>query len=72
MSYGVDVGRDGKVEIYRVGRGGIEIGGREVVGEEGVEVRVLRIREYYEERAGCEFFAGRDDLLAMERGRLGG
>jgi len=55
MSYGVDVGRGGKVEIYRVGRGGIEMGGREVVGEEGVEVRVLRIREYYEERAGCEF-----------------
>ena len=55
MSYGVDVKSDGKVEVYKVQRGGIEIGGRETVGEEGFEVRVLRVREYYEERAGCEF-----------------
>ncbi|KAL6720345.1 hypothetical protein ACLMJK_002266 [Lecanora helva] len=52
MSYGLDVKGDGKMEVYRVQRGGIEIGGREEVREEGFEVRVLRVREYYEARAG--------------------
>ncbi len=42
------------MEVYRVMRGGIEVGGREEVGEAGVEVRVLRAREYYEGRAGCK------------------
>lgn len=68
-SYGVDVdptsakeaekgtdGQDWKVELYRVGRGGIEIAGtRETAGKEGVDVRVMRGREYFEERVGCEF-----------------
>lgn len=55
VSYGLDVARDGKMEVYRVLRGGIEVGGREVVGEGGVEVRVLRGREFYEARAGCKY-----------------
>lgn len=68
-SYGVDViptlakeaekgtdGQDWKVEVYRVGRGGIEIAGtRETAGKEGVDVRVMRGRECFEERVGCEF-----------------
>ena len=54
MSYGLDVEEDGNTEIYRVARGGAEIGGREVVGEGGVELRVLRVRDYYEQRPGCE------------------
>jgi hypothetical protein len=54
VSYGLDVSSDGKMEVYRVMRGGIEVGGREEVGEAGVEVRVLRAREYYEGRAGCK------------------
>lgn len=50
------------MEIYRVALGGWEMGGREVVGDAGVEVKVLRGREYYEARAGCEWdfsFGGR-------------
>ena len=65
MGYGVDVVVDAKkgeeegdrpvvVEVYRVGRGGVEMGERIRVGEGGVEVRVLRAREYYEARSGCE------------------
>lgn len=42
------------MEVYRVKRGGVEIGGRERVGEGGFMVGVVRAREYYEERAGCE------------------
>ena len=53
-SYGLDVRTDGKMEVYRVARGGLEIGGREVVGEGGGEVRVLKVREFYEARASCE------------------
>lgn len=55
-SYGLDVRREGGMEVYRVARGGVEVGGREAVGDEGVEVRVVRGREYYEGRVGCEFF----------------
>ena len=54
MSYGVDVRSDGVVQVYRVSRGGIVTGEKVTVGEEPVEVRVLRSREYYEARAGCE------------------
>ncbi|KAK0508087.1 hypothetical protein JMJ35_009171 [Cladonia borealis] len=63
LGYGVDVVVDKKgdgeevdrpvvVEVYRVGRGGMEMGERVRVGEGGVEVRVLRAREYYEARSG--------------------
>ncbi|CAF9934792.1 MAG: hypothetical protein ALECFALPRED_006092 [Alectoria fallacina] len=52
MSYGVDVRSDGVVQVYRVSRGGIVTGEKVTVGEEPVEVRVLRSREYYEARAG--------------------
>ena len=55
LSYGVDVGRDGVVRMYRVNRGGAVLGEKVVVGEEAVEVRVLRAREYYEGRPGCRF-----------------
>lgn len=55
LSYGVDVGSDGAVLVYRVGRGGMVVGEKVRVGEEPVEVRVLRGREYYEGRAGCGF-----------------
>lgn len=62
LGYGVDV-VDAKgeeedrpvVEVYRVGRGGVEMGERVKVGEGGVEVRVLRAREYYEARSGCKW-----------------
>ena len=62
LGYGVDI-VDAKgeeedrpvVEVYRVGRGGVEMGERVKVGEGGVEVRVLRAREYYEARAGCKW-----------------
>ncbi len=62
MGYGVDI-VDAKgeeearpvVEVYRVGRGGVEMGERVKVGEGGVEVRVLRAREYYEARSGCKW-----------------
>ena len=54
MSYGVDVRSDGVVQVYRVSRGGIVTGDKVTVGEEPVEVRVLRSREYYEARAGCK------------------
>ena len=69
MGYGVDVVVDKKgngeeeeedrpvvVEVYRGGRGGMEMGERVRVGEGGVEVRVLRAREYYEARSGCKWF----------------
>lgn len=54
MSYGVDVKSDGVVQVYRVSRGGIVTGEKVTVGEEAVEVRVLRSREFYEARAGCK------------------
>ena len=62
LGYGVDI-VDAKgeaedrpvVEVYRVGRGGVEMGERVKVGEGGVEVRVLRAREYYEARSGCKW-----------------
>ena len=62
MGYGVDV-VDAKgeaedrpvVEVYRVGWGGVDTGERVKVGEGGVEVRVLRAREYYEARSGCKW-----------------
>ena len=59
VGYGVDIvdakGEDDRpvVEVYRVARGGVEMGERVKVGEGGVEVRVLRAREYYEARSGC-------------------
>ena len=52
-SYGVDVKSNGFVEIYRVGRGGIEQGGRVTVGDGPLELRVLRARDFYEKRGGC-------------------
>ncbi len=55
LSYGVDVGGDGVVKVYRVSRGGGVVGEKVAVGEEAVEVRVLRGREFYEGRAGCEW-----------------
>ena len=66
MGYGVDVVVDAKkgeeeedrpvvVEVFRAGRGGVEMGERVRVGEGGVEVRVLRAREYYEARSGCKW-----------------
>lgn len=81
LSYGVDVGRDGVVRVYRVNRGGAVLGEKVVVGEEAVEVRVLRAREYYEGRAGCRFalflYIPSVDGLSMgkegeERGYFGG
>lgn len=48
-------GDDGSVIVYRVSRGGVVVGEKVKVGGERVEVRVLRGREYYEARAGCEF-----------------
>ncbi|KAF6220058.1 hypothetical protein HO133_003883 [Letharia lupina] len=52
LSYGVDVKSGGVVQVYRVSRGGIVTGEKVTVGEEPVEVRVLRGRDYYEARAG--------------------
>ena len=81
LSYGVDVGSDGVVRVYRVNRGGAVLGEKVVVGEEAVEVRVLRGREYYEGRAGCRFglflYIPSVDGLSMgkeggERENLGG
>lgn len=65
-SYGIDVsaGGSGKVEVFRVARGGWEVGGREILNKEGgegegleigVEIRVLKGKEFYEMRAGCEY-----------------
>lgn len=54
----MDVRSDGAVLVYRVGRGGFVVGEKVAVGEEPVEVRVLRGRDYYEARAGCKFFWG--------------
>ncbi len=51
----MDVGSDGAVQVYRVSRGGMVTGEKVTVGEEPVEVRVVRGREYYEKRAGCTF-----------------
>lgn len=67
MAYGVDVEGDGAVFVYRVSRGGAVLGERVRVGEQPVEVRVLRGRDYYEARAGCRFDpflgdAGRDGM----------
>lgn len=66
LGYGVDVVVDDVnkkgseevvvMDVYRVGRGGGEMGERVRVGEGGVEVRVVRAREYYEARSGCEWF----------------
>lgn len=53
LFYGVDVKSGGVVQVYRVSRGGIVTGEKVTVGEEPVEVRVLRGRDYYEARAGC-------------------
>lgn len=50
----MDVKSDGTVQVYRVSRGGVVMGEKVTVGEEPVEVRVLRSRDYYEARAGCE------------------
>ena len=48
------------------------VGEKVVVGEELVEVRVLRGREYYEARAGCMLFAFRfDDSVGKGEGREG-
>lgn len=52
-SYGVDVKSDGVVEIYRVGRGGWDQGGRVVVGDGPLELRVLKARDFYDKRTGC-------------------
>ena len=41
------------MQVYRVSRGGIVTGEKVTIGEEPVEVRVLRGRDYYEARAGC-------------------
>ena len=48
------------MQIYRVVRGGVEVPGERVGVKEGalVEVRVLRGREFYDVRAGCEFPLG--------------
>ncbi|KAL9103719.1 MAG: hypothetical protein Q9163_001269 [Psora crenata] len=51
-SYGLDVFESGEMELYRVARGGIEIGERVKVGASPVELKVLRVRDYYEVRAG--------------------
>lgn len=56
MSYGLDVKGEGPVvELYRVGRGGIQQGEKMRVGKEGFELRVVRAREYYEARSRCKF-----------------
>lgn len=76
-SYGVDVtsAADGgggapatAAEVYRVGRGGLDLGGERVKVVEGqagpvLEVRVLRTREYYEARTGCECLSNLSFLL---------
>ena len=51
----MDVKSDGAVLVYRVSRGGVVVGEKVGVGEEAVEVRVLRGRDYYEARAACRF-----------------
>lgn len=44
------------MEVYRVGKGGMEIGNERVrVGDGPVEVRMLGGREVYEARPGCRF-----------------
>lgn len=48
-------GEDVEIELYRVGLGGGRMGEKVKVGGEGVEVRVVRGKEYYEARSGCEF-----------------
>lgn len=53
------------VEVYRIGRGGGELGERVVVGEGPVEVRVVGGRDYYEERVGCMF---RSPAACLQRG----
>lgn len=70
LSYGVDVKSDGAVLVYRVSRGGIAVGEKVMVGEEPVEVRVLRSRDYYEARAGCMSFAP-VFMKLREKGRKG-
>lgn len=74
MSYGVDVRSDGAVLVYRVSRGGIVTGEKVRVGADPVEVRVLRGRDYYEARAGCEWFlsslfsrVNRRDIIGRSR-----
>ncbi len=52
-SYGVDIKSDGAVEVYRVGGGGWEQGGRVAVGNGPLELRVLRARDFYDKRGGC-------------------
>lgn len=67
-SYGLDVSAEADglmMEVYRVARGGIEVGGREEVGSEGVEVRMLKTREFYEGRAGCKSLC----FASLERGK---
>lgn len=54
-SYGIDVWGSGKMEMFGVGRGGVEIAGRAEVGERPVGLRVLKGRDYYEARVGCTF-----------------
>ena len=66
LSYGVEVRSDGVVLVYRVGRGGVVIGEKVGVGEEPVEVRVLRGRDYYETRAGCMFASHLDSSCGKE------
>lgn len=53
-SYGIDVYGSGKMEMFGVGRGAVEIGGRAEVGDRPVGLRVLKGREYYEARQGCK------------------
>ena len=71
-SYGVDVYGDGAVEVYRVGRGGVEIAGQgervKVVEGQPVEVRVLRTREFYDARVGCKYDSFRG--LRMGQGNM--
>ena len=43
--------------MWRVGHGGVEVGERAGVEGGRVGVRVLKGREFYEGRAGCEFLS---------------
>lgn len=53
-SYGLDIKSNGVVEIYRVSRGGIEQGEKVTVGDGPIELKVLKAREFYENRGGCK------------------
>lgn len=63
----VEVLESGKVEVFRVGNYGMGAKTSIVAGEDnGIELRVLRRREFYEEREGCEF------INCQRRNRQGG